>query len=300
MPITRQARTLYSDFVEYKELDRAPLTSIHPGILVAFDSTALASLYNYPTHISDEILRAYSQLRGHAFLPHQALKEFWAALDGASPVPAAAERVRSALASFKETLPEERNSPWSALRSVTHQLDHSIAQIMRILEPTTDTGSINVARREDDTILPRLNRIFTGHVGAAPSPERHEQQCREALAQGHPLLANSSFDADFALWNQCVTEATTRVKGTDCVFVTGGVRDTWLRNGQQVRAASGGEPVHQLANRQLLREYAKATGGGVFRIYTVEEILRLASNQYGVTVSDATYSAIRAEQPVAV
>ncbi|MFW7407765.1 MAG: PIN-like domain-containing protein, partial [Rothia mucilaginosa] len=103
---------MYSDFVEYKELDRAPLTSIHPGILVAFDSTALASLYNYPTHISDEILRAYSQLRGHAFLPHQALKEFWAALDGASPVPAAAERVRSALASFKETLPEERNSPW--------------------------------------------------------------------------------------------------------------------------------------------------------------------------------------------
>ena len=46
MSITRQARTLYSDFVEYKELDRAPLTSIHPGILVAFDSTALASLYN--------------------------------------------------------------------------------------------------------------------------------------------------------------------------------------------------------------------------------------------------------------
>jgi len=38
----------------------------------------------------------------------------------------------------------------------------------------------------------------------------------------------------------------------------------------------------------------------VFRIYTVEEILRLASNQYGVTVSDATYSAIRAEQPVTV
>ena len=217
MSITRQARTLYSDFVEYKELDREPLTSIHPGILVAFDSTALASLYNYPTHVSDEILRAYSQLRGHAFLPHQALKEFWAALDGASPVPAAAERVRSALASFKETLPEERNSPWSALRSVTHQLDHSIAQIMKILEPTTDTGSINMARREDDTILPRLNRIFTGHVGAAPSPERHEQQCREALAQGHPLLANASFDADFALWNQCVTEATTRVKGTDCV-----------------------------------------------------------------------------------
>ena len=34
--------------------------------------------------------------------PHQALKEFWAALDGASPVPAAADRVRSALASFKE------------------------------------------------------------------------------------------------------------------------------------------------------------------------------------------------------
>ena len=54
---------------------------------------------------------------------------------------------------------------------------------MKILEPTTDTGSINMARREDDTILPRLNRIFTGHVGAAPSPERHEQQCREALAQ---------------------------------------------------------------------------------------------------------------------
>ena len=171
---------------------------------------------------------------------------------------------------------------------------------MKILEPTTDTGSINMARREDDTILPRLNRIFTGLVGAAPSPERHEQQCREALAQGHPLLANASFDADFALWNQCVAEATTRVKGTDCVFVTGGVRDTWLRNGQQVRAASGGEHVRQLANRQLLREYTKATGGGVFRIYTVEEILRLASNQYGVTVSDATYSAIRAEQPVAV
>ena len=87
MSITRQARTLYSDFAEYKELDRAPLTSIHNGTLVVFDSTALASLYQHPTHISDEILSVFSQLRGNAFLPHQSLKEFWATLDGASPVP---------------------------------------------------------------------------------------------------------------------------------------------------------------------------------------------------------------------
>ena len=85
MSITRQTRTLYSDFVEYKELDRATLSSIHPGILVIFDSTALASLYQYPARLSNEIIRAFSQLRGHAFLPHQALKEFWAALDGTSP-----------------------------------------------------------------------------------------------------------------------------------------------------------------------------------------------------------------------
>lgn len=301
MSITRQTRTLYSDFVEYKELDRATLSSIHPGILVIFDSTALASLYQYPTRTSDEIIRAFSQLRGHVFLPHQALKEFWAALDGASPVPAAADRVRSALASFKETLPEEKGSPWSALRSVTHQLDHSIAQIMRILEPTTDTGSINVARREDDTILPRLNRLFTGHVGAAPSPERYNQQLAEAVEQGHPLLPSANFDADFALWTQCLAEASTRVKGTDCVFVTAGVRDLWLRNSAEVRAAAAsGKPIRQLANRQLLREYAQTTDGGVFRIYTVEEILKLTSHQYGVTVSDATYHAVRTEEPVAV
>ena len=91
------------------------------------------------------------------------------------------------------------------------------------------------------------------------------------------------------------------MKGTDCVFVTAGVRDLWLRNSAEVRAASAsGTPVRQLANRQLLREYAQVTDGGVFRIYTVEEILKLASHQYGVTVSDATYRAIRTEEPVAV
>ncbi len=298
MSITRQARTLYSDFAEYKELDRAPLTSIHNGTLVVFDSTALASLYQHPTHISDEILSVFSQLRGNAFLPHQSLKEFWATLDGASPVPAAADRVRSALASFKETLPDENDSSWSALRSVAHQLDHSIAQIMKILEPTTETGSINVARREDDTILPRLNRIFTGHVGAAPNPERYEHQRHKAFEQGHPLLPNLNFDADYALWYQCLTEAATRVKGTDCVFVTAGVRDAWLRNSLEVRTSTE-QPVHQLANRQLLREYTQASGGGVFRIYTVEEILKLVSHQHGVPVSDSTYRAVRAEEPIA-
>ena len=172
---------------------------------------------------------------------------------------------------------------------------------MRILEPTTDTGSINVARREDDTILPRLNRLFTGRVGAAPSPERYNQQLAEAAEQGHPLLPSANFDADFALWTQCLAEASTRVKGTDCVFVTAGVRDLWLRNSAEVRAAAAsGKPIRQLANRQLLREYAQATDGGVFRIYTVEEILKLASRQYGVTVSDATYHAVRTEEPVAV
>ena len=65
-------------------------------------------------------------------------------------------------------------------------------------------------------------------------------------------------------------------------------------------AAASGKPIRQLANRQLLREYAQATDGGVFRIYTVEEILKLASRQYGVTVSNATYHAVRTEEPVAV
>ena len=91
---------------------------------------ALASLYNYPTHISDEILRAYSQLRGHAFLPHQALKEFWAALDGASPVPAAAERVRSALASSRNParrtqLPLECAAFRHAPAGPLHRTDHA-------------------------------------------------------------------------------------------------------------------------------------------------------------------------------
>lgn len=111
MSITRQTRTLYSDFVEYKELDRATLSSIHPGILVIFDSTALASLYQYPTRTSDEIIRAFSQLRGHAFLPHQALKEFWAALDGASPVPAAATVFAPPSRLSKRLSPKRRAHP---------------------------------------------------------------------------------------------------------------------------------------------------------------------------------------------
>lgn len=88
MSITRQTRTLYSDFVEYKELDRATLSSIHPGILVIFDSTALASLYQYPrlAPATKSSVLSRSCAATHSS-PTRHSRNSGAALDGASPVP---------------------------------------------------------------------------------------------------------------------------------------------------------------------------------------------------------------------
>ena len=115
-----------------------------------------------------------------------------------------------------------------------------------------------MARREDDTILPRLDPASSLDTWcAAPSPERHEIAVPAKPSHcGHLLLVNASFDADFALWEPVLPKHHPQSE-RHRPFVTGGVRGHLAaQRSLVVRAASGGEPVRQLANRQpLVREY---------------------------------------------
>ena len=228
MSITRQARTLYSDFKSSTRNSIAP-ADFHSPRNSSSPSTPprLQASTTTPTALATKSSRALLTATRTRLPPPPGTQRILGSTRRRIPR-ARRRRTRPLSARILQRNPARRTQlPGVRCVPVTHQLDHSIAQIMRILG-THHRHRIHqhgTPRRRHDPAA-TWNRIFTGHVGAAPSPERHEQQCREALAPGHPLLLTPALTPTSRSGNQCVTEATTRVKGTDCVFVTGGVRDT--------------------------------------------------------------------------
>ncbi|MET4145476.1 PIN-like domain-containing protein [Arthrobacter sp. UYCo732] len=292
-------RSIYSDFVEYQNLDKEDGAEPVDGTIYAIDTNVLLNLYKYSRKNADEMIGALTKMSNVLFVPHQTLHEFWSRLEDVRKGDhhgEAAGKVGAASAEVKRTVETwlSRTGLSRATVDAASNIQDSLKEMLNATARLQDI--INETQQESakgsSGIIDALENILRGRVGPTPDPETRQQLLevfRRRVADGIPPgnrdaeLKNGKTDkaaGDFLIWRQCLDEARRRKekegRAFDLTLITNDLKDDWVRD------KSGPRP---LAHRLLLREYAEQVGG-VFRIATFLNLLDTASDHFGATVSE--------------
>lgn len=292
-------RSIYSDFVEYQNLDKKDAADPVDGTIYAIDTNILLNLYKYSRKTADEMIGALTKMSNVLFVPHQTLHEFWSRLEdvrkgdhhgeAAGKVGTASDDVKRTVETWLSRTGLDRATV-DVASNIQDSLDEMLkaaARLQVIINETQQESALGSSR-----IIEDLERILKGRVGPTPDPETRQQlleDFRRRVADGIPPgnrdaeLKNGKTDkaaGDFLIWRQCLDEARRRKdeegRSFDLTLITNDLKDDWVRD------KSGRRP---LAHRLLLREYAEHVGG-VFRIATFLNLVDTASEHFGATVSE--------------
>lgn len=292
-------RSIYSDFVEYQNLDVVDAAEPVEGTIYAIDTNVLLNLYKYSRQTAEDVIGALTNMSSVLFVPHQTLQEFWSRLEEVRKGDhhrEAAGKVESASSEVKRTVATwlTRTGLTSATDGVASTIESALDQLVNAAAQLQDT--IDRTRQESEQggsgIIKALEQILSGRVGLAPDSETRKrllEDFRRRVADGIPPgtrdaeLKNGKTDkaaGDFLIWQQCIDEARRRKESEgrtfDLTLITNDLKDDWIR---------GRDASRPLAHRLLLREYADHVGG-VFRIATFGNLLDTAANHFGATVSE--------------
>ena len=292
-------RSIYSDFVEYQNLDVVDAAEPVTGTIYAIDTNVLLNLYKYSRQTAEDVIGALTNMSSVLFVPHQTLQEFWSRLEdvrkgahhseAAGKVESASADVERVVATWltRTGLSSSTDGVAGTIKSALSELMNAAARLQGIINRTqqeSEQGGSGTVRA--------LENILSGRVGLAPDFETRQRlldDFRRRAAEGIPPgtrdveLKNGKTDkaaGDFLIWQQCLDEAgrRSRIEGRsfDLTLITNDLKDDWVR---------GWDASRPLAHRLLLREYAEHVGG-VFRIATFGNLLDTAANHFGATVSE--------------
>ncbi|MDN3905746.1 PIN-like domain-containing protein [Arthrobacter sp. YD2] len=300
-------RSIYSDFVEYQNLDISDAADPVDGTIYAIDTNVLLNLYKYNRKTRDDVIGALTKMSNVLFVPHQTLHEFWSRHEDVQKGGhhgEASHKIETAAADIKRTV-----DTWLARTGLSDATDSEAATaIEKVVDELGNAASrlrdtIDETKRESQRdgsgIIEALEKILSGRVGPAPSPQTRQnllEVFRKRVDAGIPpgtrdveIKKGQTEKAagDFLIWQQCLDEASRRkaVAGQtfDLTLITHDLKDDWVR---------GKHTSRPLAQRALLREYAENVGG-VFRIATTLNLLDTASAHFGATVSEEARAQVK-------
>lgn len=297
--------SIYSDFVEYQDLDAKDARDPVHGMIYAIDTNVLLSLYRYPLQTVESVTDALRKMSNVLFVPHQTMREFWALLEDVRKGSHHSE-ASGKISHAAETI-EKEVGKWLGRTYINKSADNeAVDEIRKVLEELSDVAgrlqeSISKTKEESQSggsgIVEVLEKILDGRVGPAPTRETRKRlldDFRKRVDAGIPpgnrdAEAKGNTDkgsGDFFIWQQCLDEARRRKmtegKVYDLTLITNDLKDDWVRE----------KEPRPLALRALVHEYA-AEVGGVFRIATTFDLLDTASSHFGATVSEETRAQVK-------
>lgn len=312
-------RSIYTDFVEYQDADVTKVTSKDDVDLYAIDTNILVNLYKLTAPQLEAALTCLEVMSDRLFVPHQTLVEFWplattAAKQGTTHnelVSNLRDARKKASTAFNRWLEVTGLEPWTskdALRtdeSVPSDDTRRLRAEMSAIWSAVDAMEERVKAIQEDAekiqerILPTLERILAGHVGAPVDDATHAQRVQSFKKRSVELIPPGFEDrdkpgdkgaGDYLIWEECLDEVRRRAGAetgpVDLVLVTEDLKDDWVREARQGDRESYEERGHVLAHRGLVKEYADASGGGVLRVMTLKQLMQVAKELYGAKISD--------------
>lgn len=236
MSATPPSNGLFDDFPERRTPTPEQYADTIDNGMIALDANVLLNLYRYGTERRDELIGFLDLHREQLFVPHQALKEFWANRQTVlhsveAEANATAQELGGLLGQATNKLAQWANRIGLAEDRRT-ELDEQLSAgfreaeiaVRQALPLMTKNLSHNT---NDDQILLRLEPILDGRVGPPLPADDH----RAALAEGVRRFdageppgfgdKNKKGDAragDYLVWEQTLREAEKR--SVSVLFVT--------------------------------------------------------------------------------
>lgn len=298
--------SIYSDFVEYKDLDVEDAREPVNGMIYAIDTNVLLSLYRYPRGTLESVIDALRKMSNVLFVPHQTMREFWALLEDVRKGEHHSEatgKIGSASATIRREVDKWLSRTYigkatdsqaaSEIEKVLEELGNAAAKLQETISETKEESE-----RGGSGIVDELEKILDGRVGPAPSAETRKRlldDFRRRVDAGIPpgnrdvevkKGQTDKASGDFFIWRQCLDEARRRTQADgkvyDLTLITNDHKDDWVRS----------KAPNPLAHRALLREYA-AEVGGVFRIASTLNLLDTAAAHFGATVSEEARAQVK-------
>ncbi|WP_161895379.1 PIN-like domain-containing protein [Gordonia spumicola] len=289
------AANIFSDFFEHSDPDLVDNADTRRRALYAIDANILINLYRYSDDTADQYIRALGQMQSSLFVPHQAIKEFWANRDHVrkgvhhSEAKGKIESAKKVLIkSFREWSIRSNVSVDSTSSELVGGIDEAVAAMMAHI----DASSSNHAEGVTDAIIAGLNEAIGDRVGEPPTASQRDSLLAEfnnrvKAGKDTPGAADigkgdDRSAGDFIFWTQCLDEVQRLRSGAegplDLTIVTDEVKEDWVRP-----SAPGSAKRARLG---LVREYYDRTGG-TLRLVDRSGILEIAMSQFGADVTDA-------------
>jgi hypothetical protein len=260
--------------------------------LVVLDTNVLLSAYRFAPAARDELLTAMERLGDRLWIPDQVAHEFHKnRLDVIAGQDAAYQQVLDSINKHQHAIREEVSDKIRALANRVALSDEESKRLQGLVSGCLDAASGNVETlrskhgpRElssSDSILERLNTIFTGKVGDALTKDERVQSAEEAKrrmgAKVPPGYEDSDGTGDYLVWAQTLTEAAKR-RTRWLLFITNDVKEDWYRvvKGQTISA------------RPELIEEAYAVANTHLVMQNVRSFLYHAREHLDVTISSET------------
>lgn len=302
-------RALFKSFYQPSAKEFADLWE---NALICLDANVLLNLYRFPSEARDEFLDFLDKLGGRVWVPYHAALEF----HRNRPKVIADQRKKfGEVRTIVNTSLNKMRSDISALKlnerhssiKADEFIDSNIALSATFIQQIDALESDHVDITGPDPILDKIEAIFTGRVGPAPSSEDLESIQKWANERFEAKIPPGYLDAkkdasdgasfsfggcqyqskygDAIIWWQILSHC--RSEGVESlIFVTDDVKEDWWNV-----VTSGGQKV--LGPRpELADELSREAGVETFYMYRTSRFLIQAKSALPVNVSQETISRV--------
>lgn len=304
-------------FPSYYRLTEEELKALWSNSHVVFDTNALLNIYKYPKDAQTDILGAMKAVRQRLMLPHQVALEF--------------NRHRlGVIADQVDTFDKVSSIVSDMQNNLIRKLDElKLVKLHSQIDPTVLTKAVSEATaeflgklevlkenqpkvHEPDKLREELDSLFQDRiVGGFKDQNELDNWGEEAEARFSQQIPPGFEDAktkakngtdleftfnglryknkygDYILWRQILEAVSTKDKPANLILVTDESKpDWWNEIRSQGRHKVGVHP-------NLIEEYRRYSGGGIFHIYSSEGFLTEAKKRLSVSLGKTTVSRVR-------
>lgn len=236
MPATPPSHGLFDDFPERRTPTPEQYADTIDSGMIVLDANVLLNLYRYGTERRDELLGFLELHREQLFVPHQALKEFWANRQTVlhsveAEANATAQELGGLLGQASTKLAQWANRIGLAedrRTDLDEQLSAGFREAEIAVRQALPLMTKNLSHNtNDDQILLRLEPILDGRVGPPLPADDHCAAVAEGIRRfdageppgfGDKTKKDHSRAGDYLVWEQTLREAEKR--SVSVLFVT--------------------------------------------------------------------------------
>ncbi len=302
-------------FPQYDTSSKKDYEKIWSEALFVFDTNVLLNLYRYQSSTSKQLLQVFENLSPRIWIPHHVALEFQrnrvkVIADQSTRFAEVRTKVRDSQKNLKTEIDKLQLEKRHSLIDPKPLIDGFGKLAEEFLDTLGELEKKQQSLNEEDPLKEKLEELFSGKVGAAPSDQKEvdkldalakerfalemppgfKDQGKDDNGQGSFSYGGILFEAkygDYYVWNQ-ILEYTKPNEVKAVIFVTDDGKEDWWW-----KIKSGGAPETLGPRPELVEEARRVGGVSDFLMYKPDGFLKRANTYLSTSVSEDVLDEVR-------